>query len=167
MMMMMTHGSCTETMVDFLIGLALRLPSSSKFLKDFVHYECRTLLAEYRDSNPLLQESLSQSDKWEREFKTLQVALHMQCIMPIIQCFNQRISEFFTNEQEELRSVRESHAEEMRAKNEEIKSLHELAAQLRESRDEMKAFITNRLSQEHLRQRGDQERGEGMLHEHD
>ena len=66
--------------------------------------------------------------------------------MPIIQRFNQCISDFFTNEQEELRSVRESHAEEMRAKHEEIKSLHEkLAAQLRESKDEMKVFITNRM----------------------
>ena len=76
MMMMMTHCSCMEAMMDFLIEQALRLPSSSKVLKDFVHDECRTLLTEYGDSNPLVQESRSQSDKWEREFKTLQVALH-------------------------------------------------------------------------------------------
>lgn len=66
----------------------------------------------------------------------------MQCECACISSAFQ--SDLLMNGQEELRSVRKDHAQEMRAKHDEIKCLHEkLAAQLKESKDEMKALVTS------------------------
>ena len=60
---------------DTVLAQSLRQPWSSKPLKEFVQDECKGLLLEYGDNNPLVRAHRDECKKWEDAFKALQVAL--------------------------------------------------------------------------------------------
>lgn len=130
--------SC-DILYNAILTHALRQPRLSKPLQDFVKDECRELLLEYGDDNPLVRKHREDCIKWENAFKASQVQLFVEFLnrKNFFKCI---LLQYTFNVQEELRTTRENHAIEIRALNE------RLVLQMKDAKDEVNALQKNYMS---------------------
>lgn len=154
--------SC-DIVYDAVLVQALMQPRSSKLLQEFVKDECRELLLDYGDNNPLVRKYREDCIKWENAFKASQVlvlflisgilisvrtndstAVHLvtsKIPLEVLRTSSNGnnhmkciLLQHMFDAQEELRTTRENHAIEIRALNE------RLVLQMKDAMDQMNAL---------------------------